>query len=75
MLGEHPAPQARVNDRVLPRELGVCLQPVESSRQGGAPETEDAAGPGLPELPEAQDGGGSPKENGCVCRQLLEPAR
>ncbi|XP_070082554.1 P2X purinoceptor 5 isoform X2 [Equus przewalskii] len=57
------------------RELGVCLQPVESSRQGGAPETEDAAGPGLPELPEAQDGGGSPKENGCVCRQLLEPAR
>ncbi|KAF5911730.1 hypothetical protein HPG69_015708 [Diceros bicornis minor] len=57
------------------RDLEFHPGSAESSRQGGAPEAEDAVGPGLSELPEAQDGGCGPKENGCVCRQLLEPSR
>ncbi|XP_068387621.1 P2X purinoceptor 5 isoform X1 [Eschrichtius robustus] len=52
------------------RDLEVLAQMAESSQQSVAP---DAAG--LAEQPEVQDGGGAQKENGCVCRQLLQPAR
>uniref|UniRef100_A0A4W2HMX6 P2X purinoceptor n=1 Tax=Bos indicus x Bos taurus TaxID=30522 RepID=A0A4W2HMX6_BOBOX len=52
------------------RDLEVLAQMAESSQQSVAP---DAAG--LAEQPEAQDEGGAQKENGCVCGQLLQPAR
>uniref|UniRef100_A0A8C0E3J8 P2X purinoceptor n=1 Tax=Balaenoptera musculus TaxID=9771 RepID=A0A8C0E3J8_BALMU len=50
------------------RDLEVLAQMAESSAERGP----DAAG--LAEQPEVQDGGGAQKENGCVCRQLLQPA-
>ncbi|XP_032471447.1 P2X purinoceptor 5 isoform X1 [Phocoena sinus] len=51
------------------RDLEVLARMAESSQQSVAP---DAAG--LAEQPEVQDGVGA-QENGCVCRQLLQPAR
>lgn len=54
---------------VLPRDLEVLARMAESSQQSVAP---DAAR--LAEQPEVQDGVGA-QENGCVCRQLLQPAR
>ncbi|XP_057570235.1 P2X purinoceptor 5 isoform X2 [Hippopotamus amphibius kiboko] len=51
------------------RDLEVLARMAESSQQRVAP---DAAG--LAEQPEVQDGGGA-QENGCVCGQLLQPAR
>ncbi|XP_033703866.1 P2X purinoceptor 5 isoform X1 [Delphinus delphis] len=51
------------------RDLEVLARMAESSQQSMAP---DAAG--LAEQPEVQDGGRA-QENGCVCRQLLQPAR
>lgn len=55
---------------VLPRDLEGLAQMAESSRQRVAPDTA-----GLAEQPEVQDGGSGQKENGCVCRQLLQPTR
>ena len=55
---------------VLPRALEGLAQMAESSRQRVAPDTA-----GLAEQPEVQDGGSGQKENGCVCRQLLQPTR
>lgn len=61
---------------VLPRALKGLTRLVKSSQQGEAPEAEDAGtGPGLAEQPEVQDGGGGQTGDGCVSRQLLEPAR
>ncbi|XP_032353882.1 P2X purinoceptor 5 isoform X1 [Camelus ferus] len=54
------------------RDLGVLAQLAESSQHSVAPAE---VGTGLAEQPEAQDGGGGQKENGCVCQQLLQPAR
>uniref|UniRef100_A0A8C6C2N5 P2X purinoceptor n=1 Tax=Monodon monoceros TaxID=40151 RepID=A0A8C6C2N5_MONMO len=49
------------------RDLEVLARMAESSQQSGP-------GPaGLAEQPEVQDGVGA-QENGCVCRQLLQPA-
>ncbi|GAB5580627.1 P2X purinoceptor 5 isoform X1 [Prionailurus iriomotensis] len=48
-------------------EVSVLRVLAESSQQDGTPEAEEAAaGPGLAEQPEAQHGGGSQKENGCL---------
>ena len=55
---------------VLPRDLEVLAQMAESSQQSVAPDTA-----GLAEQPEVQDEGGAQKEHGCVCGQLLQPAR
>uniref|UniRef100_A0A8W4FQL3 P2X purinoceptor n=1 Tax=Sus scrofa TaxID=9823 RepID=A0A8W4FQL3_PIG len=52
------------------RDLEGLAQMAESSRQRVAPDTA-----GLAEQPEVQDGGSGQKENGCVCRQLLQPTR
>ncbi|KAB0359555.1 P2X purinoceptor 5 isoform X1 [Muntiacus reevesi] len=52
------------------RDLEVLAQMAESSQQSVAP---DAAG--LAEQPEVQEEGVAQKENGCVCGQLLQPAR
>uniref|UniRef100_A0A4X1UDF3 P2X purinoceptor n=1 Tax=Sus scrofa TaxID=9823 RepID=A0A4X1UDF3_PIG len=51
------------------RDLEGLAQMAESSRQRVAPEQQ------LAEQPEVQDGGSGQKENGCVCRQLLQPTR
>ncbi|XP_042773288.1 P2X purinoceptor 5 isoform X2 [Panthera leo] len=48
-------------------EVSVLRVLAESSQQDGTPEAEEAAaGPGLAEQLEAQHGGGSQKENGCL---------
>ncbi|XP_062966946.1 P2X purinoceptor 5 isoform X1 [Cynocephalus volans] len=48
---------------------------LEAEESGlGLPEQPEL-GPGLPEQPEAQHGSSSWKGNGCLCPQLLKPAR
>ncbi|XP_012581624.1 PREDICTED: P2X purinoceptor 5 isoform X1 [Condylura cristata] len=55
------------------RDLGVLDGLAESSQQAETPEAEyEEEGSGLPEQPEAQDGGGGQKGTGFECPQLPE---